>query len=255
MRILCVDMGNTHTHCAVVEDMRVLVSWDVPTREFAESFTPERVRALNVEGLSWCSVVPSQASLFHARLVSDFKGIDAYRLSFDNSPIPIDSKNPPQVGQDRIAVAVGAGAIFKPPYIIVDMGTAVTIDLVDSNGVYAGGAIAPGLYAFTDYLNERAALLPRIDPAGADYSLSLGKNTLEAMQVGCVKGFCRLVDGIISDMEKDYFHGDIARSKTVFTGGSVSLLPKKWLAERKVECNLANIGLFMAFKFNKGNKL
>ncbi len=255
MKILCVDMGNTRTHCAVVEDMRVLDSWDVYTKDFPDSLSRGGVRALGVDGLSWCSVVPSGAALFQCRLDSDFSDLDAYRLTFDTSPIPIDSKNPAQVGQDRIAVAVGAGAFFKPPYIIVDMGTAVTIDLVDSGGVYSGGAIAPGLYAFTDYLNERAALLPRIDPAEADYSLSVGKDTREAMQVGCVKGFCRLVDGIISDIEADYFRGQCARPKTIFTGGSVALLPKKWLAERKVECNLANIGLFMAFKFNKGNRL
>ena len=135
------------------------------------------------------------------------------------------------------------------------MGTAVTIDLVDKSGAYAGGAIAPGLHAFTDYLNERTALLPRIDPSMADYSLSVGKDTKEAMFVGCVKGFCRLVDGIISDMELSHFAPEGARAKTIFTGGSVNLLPKKWLAERQVECNLANIGLYMAFKFNKGNQI
>ena len=197
--------------------------------------------------VSWCSVVPHYASELEVVL----NGVDSMRLTGENSPIFLDVKEPAQVGHDRIADAVGAGTFFKPPYIVVDMGTAVTIDLVDKSGNYAGGAIAPGMHAFTDYLSERAAQLPKINPSEADFELSVGKNTVEAMYVGCAKGFCKLADGIIADIERDFFGGESATPKTVFTGGSISLLPKNWLAGRRVEYNLAQIGLAHSFITNR----
>lgn len=98
-------------------------------------------------------------------------------------------ENPAQLGHDRIAGAVGAAIFFEPPYISVDMGTAVTVDLVDSCGRYAGGAVAPGMHAFASYLAERAAQLPNINPAEADFDLVIGRDTVEAMYVGCAQGF------------------------------------------------------------------
>ena len=248
MKVLCIDMGNTRTHSALIEDGRVVKSWEDPTDGFADAFDAAKLKKDGACGVSWCSVVPREAALLQVRLQEMPSSCGVFHLTNETSPIRLDVKTPSAVGQDRIAGAVGAGLLFKPPYIIVDMGTAVTIDLVDASGAYAGGAIAPGLHAFTDYLNERTALLPSINPTLADYDMTIGKDTVEAMYVGCVKGFCRLSDGIISDIEKAYFGGTSSAAKTVFTGGSVSLLPKKWLAGRKVESNLANMGLFESFK-------
>lgn len=63
-------------------------------------------------------------------------------------------------------------------------------------------------------------------------------------------GFCKLADGIIADIERDFFGGGSAAERTVFTGGSVGLLPKKWLADRKIESNLANLGLARSYLLN-----
>lgn len=244
MKIFTIDVGNSRTHCAVVEAGRVSEVSDTPTAEFCEAFD------FSSPGLpvSWASVVPSAAEKIRAKL--DAAGVPHMNLSWKNSPMPLDMKNPEQLGQDRIAVAVGALEFFAPPFIVADMGTAVTIDLVDKNGTYAGGVIAPGLHAFVDYLNEKTAQLPKINPQDADFDMALGKNTVEAMLVGCVKGFCRLADGIIRDMENAYFGGKSAYEKTIFTGGSVNLLPQKWIGGRTAEPNLANIGLAKAYELN-----
>ena len=249
--VFTVDIGNTRTHCALVGlsggRLEILSSADYASADFARTSVCGRLAEESGAGYAaWCSVVPE----YGARLKSALAGFGSFQLTHENSPICIDLDNPAQVGQDRIADAVGAGLFFEPPYIVVDMGTAVTIDLVDAEGRYAGGAIAPGMHAFTDYLGERAAQLPKINPAEADYGKSIGKDTVSAMQVGCVKGFCKLADGIIKDIERDFFKGESADSKTVFTGGSVGLLPKKWPADRKIESNLANLGLARSF-FNK----
>lgn len=245
MKVFCIDVGNTRTHCAVVEGTHCSNSCDLPTSTFVETFDFESISNF-ADGISWCSVVPEISKKLSERLGK--LNLKSVQLTYKNSPIILDVKNPEQVGQDRIAVAIGASKFFEPPYIVADMGTAVTIDVVDSRGRYAGGAIAPGLHAFVSYLNEKTAQLPLINPKDADYNLVVGKNTLEAMYVGCVKGFCMLADGIISDIEREFFAGDSAQSKTIFTGGSMQLLPKKWLAERLTESNLANIGLACAYE-------
>ena len=253
MKIFCIDIGNTRTHCALVDVQSGIFSvesaQDYMSVDFAELFVKSDIfRKSGADVISWCSVVPKYSEALKPKLY----GSENMQLTYENSPIALDVNVPSQVGQDRIADAIGAGIFFKPPYIVVDMGTAVTIDLVDGRGAYCGGAIAPGMHAFTDYLNERAAQLPKINPADADYDMSIGKDTISAMHVGCVKGFCKLADGIISDIERDYFSGVDAKQKTIFTGGSVSLLPKKWLADRKIESNLANLGLARSFLINKG---
>lgn len=244
MKIFTIDIGNTHTHCVLVECGKVLSVSDFDTSAFACDFNFSGLKGGGY-GVAWCSVVPK----INPKISENFAkfGIPNFQLSSKNSPMLLDVKNPEQVGQDRIAAAIGAGKFFEPPYIVVDMGTAVTIDLVDKFGRYAGGAIAPGLYAFTAYLSEKTAQLPMINPKDADFNLVIGKNTLEAMNVGCVKGFCKLVDGIIGDFERNFF-GKSAAEKTIFTGGSAGILPENWIAGRLVEPSLANIGLAMAFE-------
>lgn len=245
MKLFCIDIGNTNTHCAEIENMRVLKAFDVRTAEFVETFDFGALKNIGVEGISWCSVVPQISEKLGKKLAGI--DIESVNLTHKNSPLKIDINRPEQLGQDRLAVAIGAAEFFKPPYIVADMGTAVTIDVVDASNKYVGGAIAPGLYAFTAYLNEKTAQLPLINPKDADYDMSVGKDTIEAMHVGCVKGFCKLADGIIADIEKDFFAGESAFDKTIFTGGSVNLLPKKWLAGRHIEASLANMGLARAF--------
>ncbi|MBE6414428.1 MAG: type III pantothenate kinase [Verrucomicrobiaceae bacterium] len=252
LKIYCIDIGNTRTHCATVafdgSIFKVEASADYMSNEFAKEFVEKSLFSKSgASAVSWCSVVPKYSELLKSVLV----GIDSMQLTCENSPLVLDIISPTQLGQDRIADAVGAGVFLEPPYIVVDMGTAVTIDLVDGQGRYAGGAIAPGMNAFASYLSERAAQLPEINPAEADCSLVVGKDTKQAMYVGCAKGFCKLIDGLIDDIANTYFAGISPNNKTIFTGGSVSLLPKGWLGNRKVNLNLAHIGLAKAFVYNR----
>ncbi len=246
--VYCIDIGNTRTHCATVEcgdgGFVVRNSADYISANFADVFENEKLfEKSGAEAISWCSVVPE----YSRRLEAKFGTTKAFALNFQTSLIQLDIHLPAQLGQDRIADAVGAGVFLEPPYIVVDMGTAVTIDLVDEFGRYAGGAIAPGMSAFADYLSERAAQLPKINPADADCSLVIGKDTQEAMYVGCAKGFCKLIDGLIDDIRAHYFGGKNVDDKVIFTGGSVDLLPREWVGARLVNRDLAHIGLAKSY--------
>ena len=116
----------------------------------------------SLEGVALCSVVP-RATPHVRKTVRRFWDLNAFELTPKTlRGIGIDYPKPDTIGPDRLANAVAARKRFGAPVVVVDFGTAVTFDVVNRAGNYAGGIIAPGLAAMTDYLHEKTALLPRI---------------------------------------------------------------------------------------------
>jgi type III pantothenate kinase len=127
-----------------------------------------------------------------------------------------------QIGADRLANAVGVVRLYGTPAIVVDFGTAVTFDIVNSSREYVGGVIAPGLASVTDYLYQRTALLPRIklaEPASV-----IGKSTVAAMRVGAVIGYRGLVKEILQALKRER---GMEKAVIVATGGYGGLIAKK----------------------------
>ena len=121
-----------------------------------------------------------------------------------------------------IKTAIRAGSDeFGSPLIVVDFGTAVTFDIVDDQGKYVGGVIAPGLSAMTDYLHENTALLPKIKLR--DPRTVIGKNTRQAMQIGAVHGYRGLVQGLVREIKSSLRS---RRLYVVATGGYASLIAR-----------------------------
>ncbi|MEX2487360.1 MAG: type III pantothenate kinase [Nitriliruptoraceae bacterium] len=110
--------------------------------------------------------------------------------------IAIRHDNPKELGADRIANAVAAAALFGGPAIVVDFGTATSFDVVDADGAFVGGAIAPGVSTATDALIERAARLPEVELVTPPSPI--GRSTVTALQSGAVFGFAGQVDGIVA---------------------------------------------------------
>jgi len=134
--------------------------------------------------------------------------------------VGIDYPKPETIGADRLANAAAAVALYGSPAIVVDFGTAVTFDVVSPAGDYAGGVIAPGLNAMTDYLHRQTALLPRIslrEPRQA-----IGRSTVEAMRSGAIHGYRGLVAEILRQLLKEIpreFHTHL-----IATGGDAKLI-------------------------------
>ncbi len=121
--------------------------------------------------------------------------------------------NPRDLGADRIANAVAAAALFGGPAIVVDFGTATSFDVIDRDGAFIGGAIAPGVTTATEALVARAARLPDVElvtPASP-----IGRSTVAALQSGAVFGFAGQVDGIVRRIIDELGPG----VKVVATGG------------------------------------
>src|SRR5262249_43551929 len=115
--------------------------------------------------------------------------------------IGIDYPKPATIGPDRLANALAVRTFFGAPALVVDFGTAVTFDVVNSAGNYVGGIIAPGLSAMTDYLHEKTALLPKIKIR--EPSAIIGKNTEQAMLIGAVHGYRGLIHGLIRELKSE----------------------------------------------------
>jgi type III pantothenate kinase len=185
----------------------------------AKKWLVDFIGKANVGQAIVCSVVP--AATRHAVKVLRKRGIAIHELTHKNCGMQIDYPRPSSIGADRLANARAGLGEFGSPLVVVDFGTAVTFDIVDDQGKYVGGVIAPGLSAMTDYLHENTALLPKIKLR--DPRTVIGKNTRQAMQIGAVHGYRGLVQGLVREIKSSLRS---RRLSVVATGGYASLIAR-----------------------------
>jgi type III pantothenate kinase len=223
--ILLLDIGNTHTHLGLADRRRVVKSANLPTTAWRDGRAARLVAKFTgrakLEGVALCSVVPAATPAVRA-LARRRWHLDCLELSPKTlRGVGIDYPRPATIGPDRLANAVAVARHFGAPAVVVDFGTAVTFDVVNRAGNYAGGIIAPGLAAMTDYLHEKTALLPRIKIH--EVKAVIGRNTEEAMLIGAVHGYRGLVRGLIVELKKT-LHAK--RLPVVATGGYAALIAR-----------------------------
>jgi type III pantothenate kinase len=224
--ILLLDIGNTNTHLGLANSRRVVKQATVPTAAWfdgdAKKSVTRFVGRAPVEGAALCSVVP-RATPLARRAIKEAWRLPCLQLTPATlRGVGIAYPKPETIGPDRLANAVAVSHRFGAPSVVVDFGTAVTFDVVDRAGNYAGGIIAPGLSAMTDYLHEKTALLPRIKIR--EIKTAVGKSTEEAMLVGAVHGYRGLIRGILLELKRELK----ARSlPVVATGGYAQLIASK----------------------------
>ena len=152
---------------------------------------------------------------------------------------------PSQVGSDRIVIAVAALAKYKAPLILMDMGTATTIEVVEPENVYMGGVIFPGVMVSLDALTSRAAQLPGISldkPKNV-----IGKNTVDCMRSGMMYGTAAMIDGVVERIEEELGH----RCTLVATGGMAQFITPLCRREIILEKDLLLNGLGILYEKNK----
>lgn len=219
--ILLLDIGNTHTHLATADGNKVLRQGEIKTAAWFDGSAPDLIGKFcdgTMTGAAFCSVVP-RATLFCQEYLRGL-GVRFLELNAKTvSRVGVDYPRPETIGPDRLANAVAAKHHFGAPSVVVDFGTAVTFDVVNRAGDYAGGIIAPGLSAMTDYLHEKTALLPRIKIRAID--TIIGKNTEEAMLIGAVHGYRGLIQGLVRELTKEL---DSPGLPVIATGGCAELI-------------------------------
>ena len=257
--ILLFDIGNTNTHVGLANSRRVVRQADVPTAGWFNGTAAKLVRKFAghapLDGAALCSVVPRATPLseIHRATRSAEHRLGSKEIAtrrdgdrrsvLELTPktlvgVGIDYPKPDTIGPDRLANAIAARHHFGAPVVVLDFGTAVTFDVVNRAGNYAGGIIAPGLAAMTDYLHEKTALLPRIKIR--EIKTSIGKSTEEAMLVGAVHGYRGLVRELIGELKREL---KVKRLPVVATGGYAKLMASKLTEISAVEPNLTLEGL------------
>ena len=152
---------------------------------------------------------------------------------------------PSQVGADRIVAAVAALGEYKAPLVLIDMGTATTIEVVEPENVYMGGVIFPGVMVSLDSLTSRAAQLPGIS---LDQPRQvIGRNTVDCMRSGMMYGTAAMLDGIIDRIAEELGH----TSTIVATGGLAQFITPLCRHEIILEKELLLKGLNIIYKKNK----
>jgi type III pantothenate kinase len=226
--LLVIDVGNTQTVIGVYDDTELLHHWRIATNvertsdEHAllvwEFLALRRVDAATTGmGVAISSVVPRVTAALREMTDTWFSGDAVVLEPGTRTGMPILYDNPKEVGADRIANAVGAFDLYGGPSIIVDFGTATTIDAVSARGEYLGGAIFPGIEISLDALFGRAAGLRRVELVEPDHVI--GKNTVESIQSGVVYGFASQVDGLCARFERE-----LGECSVVSTGGLGGLI-------------------------------
>jgi type III pantothenate kinase len=179
-------------------------------------------------------------------MVRDFFPCRAFVVGEDvECPIPIKINNPREAGADRVVNALAARTRYRPPLIIVDFGTATTFDVVDDDGAYCGGAIAPGINLSIEALHLAAAKLPRI--ALEPPESVIGRTTVGAMQSGIFWGYVGLIEGLVARIQDEY-----GKKMTVLaTGGLAPLFVSRCPALEHLERDLTMAGLLEIYERNR----
>jgi len=250
MKTLCIDVGNTSTHYGLVSRQTVHSAGHFPTHAFADAPSPEFTQIVapllaQAEGVSFCSVVPAINNNLCASLAEFDKPI--FHLTCDTcSGLDLVYPKPEEIGQDRIANAIAAQEFYGIPAIVIDMGTAVTFDIVSSHG-YEGGIIAPGLAVMTKYLHEQTALLPEL--AAEDLlhvEGAIGKSTIQAMKLGVAVGFSGMIEALLDKVTNELQNKGESKPVVLSTGGSIANLTKDWAQKSLFVEDLTLMGLAVA---------
>lgn len=209
--VLCIDVGNSTIVMGCVEDDTILFEERVATHTektkiehamvFKSMIELNGINPEDIEGAIISSVVPPLTNVINAatKMVT---GVDPLIVSQDiDTGLPIDMDDPGTVGADLVVGAVAVSHEYGKPAIIIDVGTASTITVVDEKGVYIGGVIMPGVMISQEALVVRTAQLPHVslDPPPR----VVGKNTVDSMRSGAIFGTASTIDGMIERFKEE----------------------------------------------------
>ena len=207
--LLAVDVGNTHTVLGVYEHARLLHMWRIETnaKETADElrvslgglFQLASLSKDDIDGVVVATVVPALRRLW-IKVGSEMMNQDVLCVDTETARGLFDASAYPSaiIGADRIADGAAALALYGAPVIVLDFGTATNMEVIDKEGRFLGGVIAPGVETSMTALFSHTALLPEVElakPSGA-----WGTSTVEAMQIGIVFGEADRVDGLVRRM-------------------------------------------------------
>lgn len=253
--LLAIDIGNTNIVIGGVEGGKILFEARIATDSLMTS-DQYGVEIRNILGLFKVSESEIDDAIISSVVPPVFNSVNNGLIKLTGKEplvvgpgirtgLNIRMEDPASVGSDLIVAAVAAIQNYRPPLILVDMGTATTLSVIDENNCFLGGCIIPGVRVSAEALSSKAAQLPGIQldaPAHA-----IGKNTIEAMRSGIMFGAADALDGMVGRMEEE-----VGKPMTVVATGGIAqfVVP---LCKRKIylEKDLLLMGLDILYQKNK----
>ncbi len=253
--LLAINANNTNTMFAVWDGNKLKGVWRAATdpRRTSDEYVVWLDHLLELQKLSRAkikraiiaSVVP-EANFNLRRLARDYCKTEP--LVVGEKGVEIGAKalvdRPEEVGADRLVNTVAAHDRFKGPLIVIDFGTATTFDVVDGDGNYRGGVIAPGINLSLQALHGAAAKLPSVPIRRTAHVI--GTDTVACMQSGIYWGYIGLIEGLVARIRKEFG----AKMKTVATGGLAPLFEGATPAIERTDEHLLLWGLYLIAKRN-----
>jgi type III pantothenate kinase len=253
--LLAVDIGNTNIALGVFEGETLRATWNVATDidKTADEYAVLLLNLLPMEGLELSDIDHVSIACVVPPLLTIFEELS--QRYFNISPlivgpgvktgVRICTDNPREVGADRVANAAAAHHLYSGPMILIDFGTATTLDVLSKEGDYLGGAIAPGILIAAEALFERASKLPRVELVPPEHAI--GKNTVTTMQSGIIFGYVGLIESLVKRMNRELGQ----EAYVVATGGLAEVIAGQTKVVNTVNMHLTLIGLRLIHELNR----
>ncbi|MEE4450049.1 type III pantothenate kinase [Novosphingobium resinovorum] len=248
--LLAIDAGNTNVVFALLEGRTIKGRWRIATdpRRTGDEYAVWLMQLLAIRGVKAQEVTQIVISTVVPRALHNLEILA--RHYFEIEPliagqgraeygIDIDVEQPSSLGADRAVNAIAAHDKHAGDLIVVDFGTATTFDVIDFNGAYKGGIIAPGINLSLDALVGNTAKLPRIAIAAPKSTSVVGRNTEDQMLIGVFWGYVAMMEGLIARIR-----AEIGRpAKVIATGGLAVLFDEATNIFDAVDADLTIDGL------------
>ncbi|VWX52043.1 type III pantothenate kinase [Novosphingobium sp. 9U] len=224
--LLAIDAGNTNVVFALFDGRTLKGRWRIATdpRRTGDQYAVWLLQLLQIRGVERKAVDKIIISTVVPRALHNLEVLAQNYFQIEpliagqgaaDYAIDIDVDEPRSLGADRAVNAVAAHSKYPGDLIVIDFGTATTFDVVDFNGAYKGGIIAPGLNLSLDALVGNTAKLPRIAIEVPANNSVIGRNTEDQMLIGVFWGYVAMMEGLIARMR-----AQIGRpAKVIATGG------------------------------------
>jgi len=226
--LLALDIGNTNVTIGLFRAGALLATRRAATNPRATTDELELlldgllrldgIALTDLDAIALASVVPAMSAAVEA--IAGRRDRPLLVAGPGTVPLAIRVDRPGDVGADRLVNALAAGRLHGTPAVVVDFGTATTLDCVAADGAYVGGAIAPGLELGLEALAARTAKLPRIELRAPDRAI--GRDTVSAMQAGTIFGYQALASGLLERVRRELADANgvtPAEVRAILTGG------------------------------------
>lgn len=221
--LLALDIGNTNITLGVFDGERYITELRLPSdRDLSQAeyeiLLKNLLKDYEIKDFIIASVVEELNEKLMRAAGNIFNCCGVFINSQINLGIKIKAEKPEEIGADRLANAAGVTKIYNSGVIVVDFGTATTFDIINEQGEFCGGVIAPGIRTQLKSLNSATSKLPKIKASISP--AAIGHNTTEAILSGVIRGTACMVDGLVKQCEKELGY----KVKLVATGGYCGLI-------------------------------